>query len=96
MSVVSALVPTGRYAGRLNRWLLLLRAPGTSASTTSQPGSGTILVTIGVTYAAGWNLVAGCNSALPQAAATLYTFQAQDASYETLPNTNTLTTGVGY
>lgn len=50
-----------------------------------------------VTYQAGWNLVAGpAGTVLTGAAGSLYTYQANDSSYEVLPVSTALTAGVGY
>jgi PKD repeat protein len=58
--------------------------------TAAQPG-------VAVSFAAGWNLVAGAaGSALAGAVGSLYTLQAGDSTYETLSPTSALNAGEGY
>jgi hypothetical protein len=50
-----------------------------------------------VSYATGWNLVGGPSGiSFPQANGPLYTFQANDTNYETIPNTQPIVGGQGY
>jgi hypothetical protein len=50
-----------------------------------------------VAYAAGWNLVSGpAGTVFSQAGNPLYTYQGNDAAYETLPNSSGVTSGFGY
>jgi PKD repeat protein len=50
-----------------------------------------------VTYQTGWNLVGGgTGTTFSQANGPLYTFQAGDTTYESLPNTSGITGGRGY
>jgi PKD repeat protein len=76
-----------------------------SVSTPSAAATGTLNVTVSqstptgptVTYAVGWNLVAGpTGTTFPQANGVLYTFQAGDTNYESQPNTTPVTGGRGY
>jgi hypothetical protein len=61
------------------------------------PGAVTAPTGPSVTYQPGWNLVGGpSGTAFPQANSSLYTFQAGDTNYETLPNTTGITGGRGY
>jgi len=69
--------------------------PSTPATTsvpvpTAPPG-------VTVTYAAGWNIVAGpSGTTVTGASGSVYTLQPGDASYETLPSGGTLKPGAGY
>lgn len=79
-------------------------APGiVTFTTTLDNGSQAPLQAGGVIpYPAGWNLVAGFTGAggratiVDAAGGPLYTFQAGDTAYETLPSSTPLTAGRGY
>ena len=67
----------------------------TPSPTPANPGLRPPPVT--VTYAAGWNLVAGpAGTIIAGANGPLYTFQAGGSTYETLPASSPLQPGVGY
>jgi plastocyanin len=66
-------------------------ALGTAAGTPLQTGG------LSVTYAAGWDLVAGpTGTVLTGINGPLYTFRSGDTSYETVPAGSQLTAGSGY
>lgn len=80
-----------------------------SASTPSATGTATTTVTVSgpaatptptgpsVLYPTGWNLVAGATGqTFPGASGPLYTFQAGDTNYETLPQGSPISAGRGY
>jgi PKD repeat protein len=85
-------------------------APGTYLATVTVSGApgvaaDTVLVAIGaaaptgpaVSYAAGWNLVGGpAGATFPQANGPLYTFQAGNTAYQSIPNTQGIIGGNGY
>ena len=73
--------------------------PGTGTPGTTVPGSPSPSAQPGITvsYAAGWNLVAGpSNTVLNGALGPIYTFQASDSNYETLSSNTPLAAGLGY
>ena len=73
-------------------------AGGTASATSTATISGsTAPGGPSISYGAGWNLVsAPAGTAFAQAGNPLYTFQGNDAAYETLPNTSGVTSGFGY
>jgi PKD repeat protein/heat shock protein HslJ len=69
-------------------------AAGNTASVTIGPAAPT---GPSVSYAAGWNLVGGPGgSTFPQANGPLYTFQAGNTAYQSIPNTQGIVGGQGY
>ena len=75
--------PTGNAA-------LPTTAAATASTTAARPG-------FGITYASGWNIIAGpTGTTVSGAGNPLYTFQASDTNYETVPAGSPLTGGQGY
>jgi len=84
--LTSAAAPASNASGALT---VMVSSPATT--TTSNPSGPS------VSFAAGWNLVGGpSGTVFSSAVGTLFTFQAGDTSYETLPVTSGITGGRGY
>lgn len=75
-------------------------AAGDSSHCLPGPGHAPVVPCTGggtVPYAAGWNLIsAPQGTVISDAAEPLYTFQAGDSDYETVPSGTPLQAGVGY
>jgi len=77
---------------------------GTSTSSPSSNASASMTTTVSqapsgpqVTYGPGWNIVGGpSGTTFAQAAGPLYTYQANDSVYESMPATSGITAGLGY
>jgi PKD repeat protein len=88
VTVASSSASTPAAAGTASTSVVVSAAAPTATATPTGPS---------VLYPTGWNLVAGATGqTFPGASGPLYTFQAGDTDYETLPQGSPISAGRGY